>query len=342
MTEKKDQFIYNKINSKSNENLIIQSNNKNKIINSVCYCKTSLQWKRCEVIMLNPCEHLIHKKCFESLEINHCPVCLTPLESITRLNDYKSNPDVFQKCVDILSQTNTDDMMKVSYNNVLFNIPELIDTIVKSITSKGVTEGHKIAKDFLLTANVKIKVSGLEKIKSGPKVFISNHICHLDFIVIFYLLKTGFVSSSTIKDNPLTLKISKIIPTYIVEIGKSSNSVEGMRKYVEKYGSLCLFPEGMFSHNSTLSKFRTGAFHIGYPIYPIVLKYKNYMADISTLDFILKSHSDKSEFVEFIVLDPFYPPFDDKKIELIRFAMAEAGNLLLSRTSNRDVDNTKK
>lgn len=332
----------NNINNLNNLNNVKNiDNSKNKIINSVCHCKTSLQWKKLEVIMLDPCEHLIHKKCFESLNTDSCPFCKTKVSLIVRLRDYKKNPNLFQKCVDILSQTNTDELMKISYDDAILNIPEIILTTVRSAISKGTDEGHKLIKDLLKTANVKIKVSGLEKIKKGPKVFIANHTCYLDFMAIFYVLKTGFASSSTIKNNPLTEKISKIVPTYFIEIGKSSNAVKGMKKYIEDNGSICLFPEGMFSHNITLTRFRTGAFYIGYPVYPIVLKYKNYMSDTSLFDFVLKTHSEKSECIEFTVLDPFYPPFDEKKIELVRFAMAEAGKLLIARTSNRDVNNTK-
>lgn len=317
-------------------------NPRNKIINTVCVCKTALQWKRLEVIMLNPCEHLVHRKCFEDLNTECCPLCKNTVESITRLDDYKKDPNTFQKCVDILSMTNTDDIMKISYDDALFNIPEMILTTVKTFVYTGYEQGHTIARDLLKQAGVKIKVTGLEKIKKGAKVFIANHTCHFDFIILFYLLKSGFAATATVKNNIFTKKLLDIIPTYLIEIGKSNNSVAGMKKYVETYGSICLFPEGMYSHNSTISRFRTGAFHIGYPVYPIVLKYKNYMSDTSLLDFILKTNSEKSECVEFIVLDPFYPPFDDDKIELVRFAMAEAGNLMLARTSNRDVDNTKK
>lgn len=329
------------LNNTNQNDVTLFENTKEKIINSVCCCKTSLLWRRLEVIMLNPCEHLVHKKCFKLLNTEYCPICKIKIDSITHLGDYKTNPDLFQKCVDILSMTNTDNMMKVSYNNVLSNVPELFDTIFRSISSKGFDEGHKTVRNFLKTANVKIIVSGLDKIKNGPKVFIANHTCHLDFMIIFYLLKTGFAATATIKDNPLTEKISKIVPTYLIEIGKKTNAVNGMKKYVERHGSICLFPEGMFSHNLTLSRFRTGAFRMDYPVYPIVLKYKNYMGDTSILDFALKTHSERSECVEFIVLDPFYPPFDDKKIELVRFAMAKVGNLILARTSNRDVNNTK-
>ncbi len=341
--ENKNDVTNNVTNDVKNKpDLLIKTNKENKIINTVCHCGTALQWKRTEVIMLNPCEHLIHKECFKSLGTKCCPFCNNCVQTITRLDYYKCDPNVFQKCVDILSMTNIDDMMKISYDDALFNIPEILAIISKGMLGTGFKTGWELARDTLKNAGVKIKVSGLEKIKDGPKVFIANHTCHLDALCILYLIKTSFVATGTIKDNFFTNRIRDVIPMHTIDLGKSKNAVEGMREHVEKFGSVCIFPEGMFTHPATLARFRTGAFYIGYPVYPIVLKYKNYMGDTSLLDFVLKTHSENSEYVEFTVMDPFYPPFNDDKIELVRFAMAECGNLLLARTSNRDVDNTKK
>ena len=312
-------------------------NDKDKHINSYCVCKEQLYWKKGEVIMLNPCEHLVHTNCYFKNKLSCCPYCHNCIDSITKLHDYKKNPKAFQKCVDILSVTNVDDMVEISYDNALINMPEILGIISKGALNTGMQTGWEITRDFLKGANVKIKVSGLEKIKPGPKVYIANHQLHLDFVCLLYILKTGFAASSFINENPFTKKLLDIIPVFVINTNsnKSENAVDGMRKYVEKYGSICLFPEGMLSHPATLTRFRSGAFHIGYPVYPIVLKYKNYLSDTSFLNFFLKGVSDLSEHVELIVMDPFYPPFNDEKIELVRFAMAEQGGLLLSRVSNK-------
>ena len=91
----------------------------NKIINIMCFCKISLQWKRDEVIMLNPCEHLVHKSCYNNWNHILCPVCKKTVKSITRAKDYKKNHKLYQKCVDILSATNHDDKTKVTYDDTL-------------------------------------------------------------------------------------------------------------------------------------------------------------------------------------------------------------------------------
>ena len=320
-----------------------------KVINFACFCGTDLLWKRDEVIMLNPCEHLVHRSCFKYFkylksEESKCPMCLTTVKSITRAGDFRNDPSLYQKCVDILSVTNFDDKTGISYDNALFNLPRIAAFVMRIPFTRGINGGHVLCGDILRMGNIKIKVTGLDKIQKGPKVFIANHTCYIDFLALFYVLKTGFLSSSFIKKNPVTKQLLNILPILVVDNtkGAKTNTVEKMTKYVEDTGSICLFPEGMLSHPETLTRFRTGAFNIGYPVYPIVLKYKNNISDTSILDFVLKTGSSKCELIEFMILDPFYPPFDDNKIELVRHVMAEAGDLMIARTSNKYINDIKK
>jgi 1-acyl-sn-glycerol-3-phosphate acyltransferase len=186
--------------------------------------------------------------------------------------------------------------------------------------------------------NIEIKVRGLNKIKPGPKVFIANHTSHLDFFTIFYVLGPGFLASSVVKDNIVSNQLTNILPLLIIDRGKKGgNTVDKMRKYVETHESICLFPEGMMTHPDTIIRFRTGAFNVGYPVYPVVLKYTNVVGDMSTPNFILKIASRQHEIIEMHILGPFLPPFDENKIELVRHAMANRGKMVLSRVSNRDI-----
>jgi 1-acyl-sn-glycerol-3-phosphate acyltransferase len=315
----------------------------NKELNSMCFCGIALMYLKKEIIMLNPCEHMVHKCCYAIKNYTSCPICNESVISITRGGDYKKDIKLYQKCVDILSMTNFDTKMKICYDSAVFNIPRLIGIGLRIPFTKGFESGRALCGDILRLANVKITVKGLDKIKEGPKIFISNHTCYLDFFILFYILKTGFLAASGIVENPLTKPIANVVPIMIVKLGGGkANTVKKMIQYVEKKGSICLFPEGMLSHPNTLCKFRSGAFNTGHIIYPIVLKYKNNMADTSFLDFTLKLGSETQEFIEFIVLDPFFPPFDDNKIEKVREKMADAGDLLMSRVSNKDMGSKKK
>lgn len=314
----------------------------NKIINSICIiCNDPLPWTTKEVIMLLPCEHLVHKKCYDDIKASYCFKCKIFVKRTIRAFDYKYEKKLYQKCIDIISMSNFDKMTKVYNDQVLLNLPTLMGTIARLPFSKGINESLDICKDVLQMNDIEIKVRGLNKIKSGPKIFIANHTSHLDFLVIFYVLKTGFLASSVLTETFVGRHISQLIPLLLIDRGKKSNNVEKMKEYVKTKGPICLFPEGMITHPDTLIRFRTGAFYTGYPVYPIVLKYKNVVSDMSTPNFIMKIASKQKEVIEMIILDPFYPPFDENKIEMVRCAMAQKGNMVLSRVSNKDLRDEK-
>ena len=55
----------------------------------------------------------------------------------------------------------------------------------------------------------------------------------------------------------------------------------------------------------------------------------------------MKIASRQKEIIEVHILDPVYPPFDDQKIETIRQLMANRGGMVLSRVSNKDINENK-
>jgi 1-acyl-sn-glycerol-3-phosphate acyltransferase len=110
-----------------------------------------------------------------------------------------------------------------------------------------------------------------------------------------------------------------------------------MKKFIKSHGSICLFPEGAMTHPETIIKFRTGAFHLGYPIYPIVIRYESPMTDFDITNHALKLISQKKTVIYMDILGPYYPPFSKDDIENIRKDMAKVGNMLLSRVSSKDV-----
>ena len=323
---------------------LLKNNIATKVINSRCICKSGLPWiKNYEVIMLNPCEHLIHLKCFNKLHTTKCPYCNIHIYNIIHANDFKKDKSLYQKCIDIISMSNFDNMSKIYTDQALLNLPNFMGILSQLPFAKGINESVKICEDLFAMNNIEIRVKGLKYLKNPePKVFISNHTSYLDFLILFYILKTGFLASSAILENCLTKKLLDLAPILVINRGIDTNTVEKMREHVKKTGSLCLFPEGIITHPDTIIKFRTGAFHIGYPVYPIVLKYKNVISDMSSKDFLLKIMSCQKEIIDMHILHPFYPPFDDNKIEMVRSAMANKGNMMLSRVSNRDVIDTPK
>ena len=60
-----------------------------------------------------------------------------------------------------------------------------------------------------------------------------------------------------------------------------SKKVDEMRKFVDKHGSICIFPEGVMKHPDTLIRFRSGAFKIDRPIYAVSIRHNDVVVDRS-------------------------------------------------------------
>ena len=66
------------------------------------------------------------------------------------------------------------------------------------------------------------------------------------------------------------------------------------------------------------------------------MTYNDYIIDTHMIKSVMKFLSNDTFSVDMIILEPVYPPFNDEMIETVRERMADAGNMLLARTSNRD------
>ena len=309
------------------------------IINSKCICLKGLNWNTKKQIMLSPCDHIFHAVCIRGA-IN-CPVChseITERSTITdlQLKSRQSRLD-YQRYVDMTSVRNFNGM----YTREDRQLSKIVDAVgILSLFPflSGYRDGKKACNEIFSLMNTSIITSGRENIDPRTKkVFISNHTCHFDFIVIFYLIKCGFLSSSYIYESWIGLQIAKIIPLLVIERGNTTNTVDQIHDYVEKHGSICLFPEGMISHPDCMIRFRTGAFHAGFPVQPVVLRYEPVIYDTDLKKLIEKILSTESLKIYIDILPLEQPPFDNHKIEVIRKKMAKKGNFALSRVSNKDI-----
>jgi 1-acyl-sn-glycerol-3-phosphate acyltransferase len=314
----------------------------NLVINSRCVCGDGLPWINDHIIMMLPCCHLIHQKCYKNRSL--CFICKNKVVTTINKNAYKNNKKYYQHCIDIISMTNHDKLMNYNYTDSILNLPPLITLISKIPFAKGVAEGKQICKEIFDFTNITIKIVGHSNINrvNGPKVFIANHSSYLDFMAIFFVLGFGFLSSSFILENPLTKTLIDVVPCLIINRQeKNQNTVEKMKEYCKEHLGLCLFPEGMISHPGTLVRFRTGAFHIGYPVVPVVITYSHNIHDTNIQNFILKLLSGNKITITIKILEPVMQPFDDAKIEGVRRNMADAGNMILSRVANKDLADKK-
>lgn len=303
-----------------------------KIINSRCQCGHILSHNGNEVVLCLPCEHMTHIKCLKK----QCGICKIYVKSIVRMNDYKKDKSKLQYCIDIISMTNFNNS-HIRYFNIFSNIPDVLGIFINLFFSKNINHGLSMCQNIFQLNNMNITVHNLDIIKNEPKIFIANHTTQIDGLIMFYIFKCGFLTIDAVKNNFIINQITKLVPLLFIKRGKINNTVKKIKEHVQKNGSLCLFPEGMLSHPRTLIKFRTGVFYADLPIYPVIIKYKNKLFELDDFKYILKLLSYQSIDIDVIILKPFYPPFDHNKIELVRKEMAKAGNLLLSRVSNRDI-----
>jgi 1-acyl-sn-glycerol-3-phosphate acyltransferase len=307
-------------------------------LNTACVCKKNLYELKKKINMILPCQHMFHRDCLNALKPLKCPFCKINIENKISLNDVMKKKLNIQFYYDILSVTNIDNESNHNIFNFFDNIFDISSILYNIWTCNNKLNIKQTARDILSLSNTNVMISGLEKIKKGKKVFICNHTSYLDMVAIFsFISDTYFLASSVINDSIIGQKISNILPCVTIKRGRDSNTVDQLKKFVDKNGSICIFPEGTMTHPKTLARFRTGAFNIGYPIYPIVIRYENIQHDCSISNFILKVASRNRMCIYIDILDPRYPPFVSSDIENIRSEMALAGDLFLSRVSSRDI-----
>ena len=311
--------------------------NLDKELNIMCICG-KLYNRVLKIIMILPCEHMFHEECLKKNKIEFCPICKIEIESKKSLLDDVKTKEDLQRYSDIISISNFCSLSSYKIHNVIDNLFDIGKLFMTAPFCKGIKESRNVIKKFLSLNNTNVYVRGLDRINpKEKKVFICNHSSYLDFMIVLLFLDTYFLASDFINQSIITSSLSKIIPLLIIKRGTSNNTVEQMKQFVEKYGSICVFPEGMITHPDTIIKFRTGGFYVGEPIYPIILRYKQMKNDFNIGTFLAKSSSRYHTEIYMDIIGPYNPPFSKNDIEKIRQDMANVGNMLTSRVSSRDI-----
>jgi Acyltransferase len=320
----------------------IESPDPNKNLNSTCFCGLGLPWMGCETVMAYPCDHMCHIDCYNKLDDNankNCELCGEPILRLFGLLDEDIDP---QRFADILSMTHFCDMSENSPASFIDSIFDLTTVMARLPFVDSVEDGKHLCEGLFSMNNMTLKVYGQEKLKlEKNKVFISNHTTYYELPIIYYLLNTGFLASSIADDSKIVTQTKKFIPLLTFKRGEKKdrkfNLVDKMRDFVDDNGSICLFPEGLISHPDALIRFRTGAFHIGRPVYAVVIRYPEIIADGYVNQVLYKMGAKKDMTIEVHILGPYYPPFTPEDIDKIQADMAYHGKMVISRVSNRDI-----
>lgn len=296
------------------------------------------------------CDHLVHldKTCSSSM----CKIC--GIKS-TILFDCDLTPES-QACTNVLSIKRSP--IKWAWTDWARGLGRLIQLFPTLFGLAFRLGCGLVTREYILELNKYLcKILNINVICSGSsyaklldstykRILIAPHTNYYDALVIGSLIdqscSIGFVASDFIKTLVFGRAALKAFPHIIVgsALGSKSatNQITDFFAVYPNESKLLIFPEGMLTHESTLGKFRSGAFVSSYPIQPIIIKYssKSRIFDLLGFDILCKDSID----VEIRVLDPIYPDPNKSNhldnIEYIRNLIAEDGDYLLSNVVNRN------
>jgi 1-acyl-sn-glycerol-3-phosphate acyltransferase len=312
-----------------------------KLINNVCYCKQNIYSNKTLVVCMFPCEHLIHSKCYK-INTKQCPICNQDIKEVktqSELQDMvinKQNDKYLLPYIDIMSLYEPEHSSRLSKTNLIIRSLEIFNVFTSFPFQKSIWDYQRLVYQLFMSCNIYLEIKGEMKRPSDKQIIIANHSSFLDPFILFCLTGCAFVGSSAQQNTGLGKFFSQRIPLLSIERGKSTNTVAKMTEFLDKkYPRIGTFPEGIITHHKTLSTFRSGAFHTGFPVQPVIIKYTHNIYSGDQIDTTGRIMSQDKIIIEVIFMDIEEPPFDNNKIQLIREKMAQEGGFLLSRISNR-------
>lgn len=312
---------------------------QDKVINSVCACDMILSSTKEELVILDPCEHIFHKRCIR----NHtkCRICNENIEDIQTMqwlfNNKDKNKKYHQRYVDLLCMKNMDNEVKIDYNNLISRIPKILELreLINNLHSND--NISKIIDQIIKVANIKINIVNEENYIECNKIIITNHLSRIDFLPILFKYNSKFLAANSVNNYSFGEILLKYGHLLLINREENNNTVKRVNELVNEGKIITINPEGFISHPKVLTRFRTGAFHANVPIQPIAIEYDKTIRDTNLTLCIFKLLSQDSINITLHILPLEYPPFDNNKIERIRKEMARIGNMELSRVSGRDI-----
>jgi 1-acyl-sn-glycerol-3-phosphate acyltransferase len=353
----------NKINNK-----IIDNNDKNILVNTFCSCGEYFVNSNVLVIIM-PCCHIMHEECYydylKNKNINfmendnhlECTFCKNKVTHV--MHEFMLSHDFAKKkykqlIIDIESVKMNQEETSISITNLPVSIIKFTSIMNKLLGAKTKNDLISTIDSIISCCNIKLNIidntsknkiritkdNHIEwidkKINNSKMAIIANHSSYLDSILIYYLFRCGFLASDFILGSDLGRIVASKLKLLIFKRNVDKNVVEKMKEYINKdVNRIAIFPEGTVGNNTTLIRFRTGAFHLGVPILPVVIKFKKMIYDDDFKTCILKILTQDSIEIDVHVSDLIYPPFNEDKIEKIREFMGKVGKLKLSRATNR-------
>jgi hypothetical protein len=120
-------------------------------------------------------------------------------------------------------------------------------------------------------------------------IFVSNHVGFIDALILPRFFRSGVIASISASSTLFGSIFSHYAPTLVVERGSNKNTVQLMNRFLSqdaRYASMYVFPQGMFAHVNSITRFRSGGFATRYPVQPIVTRYAQDVSSLSLLEML--------------------------------------------------------
>jgi 1-acyl-sn-glycerol-3-phosphate acyltransferase len=137
------------------------------------------------------------------------------------------------------------------------------------------------AKVILWICGVRVKVEGLENVKSGvPRIYMTNHQSYFDIFVLLACLPVDFkfILKQELMRIPFLGSAMKGAGYIAIDRADPRKAIKSMNEAAEKiHGgvSVLIFPEGTRSEDGRLQPFKKGGFHLaiksGCDVVPVVI-----------------------------------------------------------------------
>ncbi|MBI4565349.1 MAG: AMP-binding protein [Planctomycetes bacterium] len=134
---------------------------------------------------------------------------------------------------------------------------------------------------LLKAMRLRISMSGLERLPSGPCVVVANHASYLDSVVLTLLFPAafGYVVKREFERSPVLGRLFRRMGAEFVERFDRDRGIQdfaSMAERVRRGDPLVVFPEGGFTREPGLRPFKIGAFaaaaQAGVPVVPVALR----------------------------------------------------------------------
>jgi 1-acyl-sn-glycerol-3-phosphate acyltransferase len=325
------------------------------LVNHICYCNNYF-YNKTKIVVLLPCNHLMHEKCISYFLINNkkkCPLCDVPFIKIVTENRL-SNPKYHQNIIDIKSVRLSENTSFINYYTLPFAVVKFTSIMNRLIAAQTHEDVFSVGEYFFRLFNIKINL--IDNTENNPIyyknnivkwkkkeddnsniIILSNHTNYIDTMILLYLFKAGCVTSDFVNKFEIGRRVVDKCNLLVFKRGKDTNMVEKIKEYLNIHKRIIMYPEGGMGNHETLFRFRTGAFYTGGVICPIIIKYRPYVWDDNFKKYIFKLTTQEEINVDVYVNDLQYPPFNNEKIEKVRDLMVEVGDLKKSRVSNKFV-----